>query len=110
MANQESNSAQCAYCAARYRSAILRLSNSFYKTEIDMKSRLTKKLRCLREMRLTVSFRQQCMIVPENHALLPKAYRRLVSIWRGGYFRDAFKQRTYASYPAEFKELIIASI
>src|SRR5215813_7301131 len=27
---------------------VLPLSNSFYKTEIDMKNRLTKKLRCLR--------------------------------------------------------------
>jgi hypothetical protein len=25
-------------------------------------------------MKKVVSFRQQCMIVPENHALLPKAY------------------------------------
>src|SRR5215510_8925438 len=48
MTNRESNSAQCACCAARYRSVILPLSNSFYKTEIDMKNRLTKKLRCLR--------------------------------------------------------------
>src|SRR5262245_939267 len=48
MANQESNSAQCAYCAASYWSVHLPLSNSFYKTEIDMKNRLTKKLRCLR--------------------------------------------------------------
>src|SRR5262249_38596816 len=48
MTNQESNSAQCACCAASYRSVILPFSNSFYKTEIDMKNRLTKKLRCLR--------------------------------------------------------------
>jgi len=26
---------------------------------------------------VSVSFRQQCMIFPENHALLPKAYFRL---------------------------------
>src|SRR5262245_56512618 len=48
MTNQESNSAQCACCAARYRSVTLLLSNSFYKTEIDVKNRLTKNLRCLR--------------------------------------------------------------
>jgi hypothetical protein len=67
MTNQESNSAQCACCAASYWSAILPLSNSFYKTEIDMKNRLTKKLRCLRQYDVGAGFIKTDAILPKGH-------------------------------------------
>src|SRR5215510_9477875 len=89
MTSQESNSAQCVCCAASYRSVILRLSNSFYKTEIDMKNRLTKKLRCLRRDGSTMFWESQAIAAKGYNQstddriaeTLQQAYRRDCVAW-----------------------------
>ena len=46
---------------------------AFYSEEMGRPGAPTRLLVGLHYLKHTVSFRQQCMIVPENHALLPKA-------------------------------------
>src|SRR5262245_211957 len=68
----------CTRTAASYRSVILPLSNSFYKTEIDMKNRLTKKLRCLRRAGSSLGFSGQACLPKVHHFSAVKPGKRTV--------------------------------